>query len=975
MYNYVQKVGGEETWQPIPSARLPEYIASNHPMFATVLAVSSLVEEGMSREDINKLTYQGPMYFDWDDGQDVTNTIPQVHKFVDKLKELGVKPECLHFYATGGKGFHCEIPVAVWLDKAPKAGTPNLPTIFKEVALELVVDTLDLRVYSAKKGRMWRRPNVQRPNGKYKVSISYQEMLDMTKAMYDRLTSEPRPVLTPHPPEYALNLAMLYDKMKQKVLGMIAKRQKSKVAQSFLKADMPSLLALCDGRGIKEGTGFNQLALQLAIIAHQVGWTEEQLADNCAGLVASHQSDGGRYNSESKRRQDLIRMHRYMADNPCYDVSVGGIKSILSHPAPDLDGIPVSRDDVDKGIEEARDNPSSSDDEPDEYEGLAGVTLNKYGVYAVVEGGTKRICAVSFANVEMLKSMEMGTISAIEADILVNGKRLIRQGLELETFASVQAFNKFCARFGHAFQGNDAHIRGLYMRVVESAKRSGKEFFVTTREGLDIVNIPNHENPELREPFMIWADGKGVVLEPRVENAGVNIRFQGYPDSRGQFKIDLGDAPNLVEWLKDEAQKETLAEVLEGMFNCQRPEVISKMVGWTVACFYRMLFHKAYGKFPLLHVNAPAGTGKSEMSKALLGFFYYNQDPRVLSPSSTLFALSYSASGSSTPPLMIDEYKPHTMADVMKEKLKLMFRDAYNAREQQRGGGTRDSDDYRSIHTTVLSAPIVFIAEAVEEESAVMERVVLVTMNRPHPAQAARDFGNFQKWQRHSNLLSILGKYMAAQIVRKYSVEKLQEDFDTLYDAARQRFMLTAADIDSGELNSDVMKTKQGTKERTVFNYTVAAFGLEKLERLLEGIYGSRFANTFKSLREGLYGRMDDLAMTTQPEWLKVFNSFADMSYLEGTSDSLDKKREYVVTKYGDRDCLEIYIRMAYNRYRVYCKNAGIKPLYSGETAFIHGLRDCPARVDQRGTALAVPGGSHVFDLDKLTALGFRGMK
>lgn len=971
MYNYVQNVGGEETWQPVPSSRLAEYVQQNNPMFTTVLSVSALMEDGMSKEDIDKLTYSGPMYFDWDDADNVGNTIPQVLKFIDKLKALGVDPEALRLYATGGKGFHCEIPVAMWMDKMPKTGIQYLPTIFKELALDQVVDTLDLRVYSARKGRMWRQPNVKRPNGRYKVPISYAELLEMTAEKYAELTSAPREEPKRAEPVYTLNLAMLFDKMRQKVVGLIGKRRKGKVATVSLRSDMPSLIALCEGRGIKPGTGFNQLAMQISLIAQQLRWTEEQLVSNCAGLVSSHQSDGDRYNTEAKRSNDLIRMYRYMDDNPCYDVSIGAIKSVLCHTAPDIDGIPVSREDIDAGIQEAIDNPELSTEGPDEYDGLAGVTLNRYGIYANVEGGTKRICAIGFANVEMLKSMETGTISAIEADILVNGNRVIRQGLELDTFASVQAFNKFCARFGHAFQGNDSNLRGLYMRVVESAKKNGNEFFVTAREGLDIVNIPNHENPNLREPFMLWADGKGVVLEPRVADEKVNIRFQGYPDSRGQFRIDLGDAPNLGEWIKDEVNKEELATTLHGMFNCQRPEVLSKMIGWTVSCFYRMLFHKAYGKFPLLHMNAPAGTGKSEMSKALLGFFYHNQEPRVLSPSSTMFALSYSASGSVTPPLMIDEYKPHTMQDVMRERLKLMFRDAYNCREQQRGGGSRDNDDYRAIHTTTLSAPIVFIAEAVEEESAVMERVVLVTLSRPHAAQGARDFAEFLKWQRGTKLLSILGKYMAAQIVKKYSIDALREEFDAMYNEARDKYMLNDRDILGA--SKEELASKMSTKERTVFNYTVAAFGLKKLAGLVNNIYGDRFEDRLEVLQRSIYSRMDDLAATTQPEWLKVFNAFSDMSYLE--VNNLIPGRDYAIVTHGGRDCLELYTRVAYTKYRVYCKSSNTKPLYSGEMAFMHGLKDCPARVEAANIKLQVPGGSHVFDLDQLVALGFRGVK
>lgn len=979
MYNYAQKNGGNEEWQPVPASKLSEYIASQQPMFTTVLAVSSLVDGETTKEELDKLCYIGPMYFDWDDADNVANTIPQALKFIDKLTELGVDPESLRLYATGGKGFHCEIPEVCFLEKIPKAGIQLLPTIFKEIALELVVDTLDLRVYSTRRGRMWRRPNVLRPNGKYKVGITYSELKDMTPERYAELTSQPRSEPPRAEAKYALNLAMLFDKAKLKVHGAIGKRKKSKVASVQLKADMPSLQALCEGRGIKGDVGFNAIAMQLAVLSHQVGWTEEELVKNCAGLISSHQSDGGRYNTEAKRRNDLIRMHRYMDDNPCYDVSVGALKTLLSHPAPDLDGIPVDKEDIDAAIEEAAENPSADSDAPDEFEGLAGVTLNKYGIYANVEGGgTRRVCAVSFNGVELLKSLETGTISAVEADIMVNGKRIVRQGLELDTFGSVQAFNKFCARFGHAFQGSDSNVRGLYMRVVESGKKSGKEFFVTSREGLDIVNIPNHEDPALREPFMIWADGKGVVLEPRVADLGLNIRFQGYPDTRGQYRIDLGDAPALKSWLEDGDNKANLGDTIEGMLNCQRPEALAKMLGWTVACFYRMMFHKAYGKFPLLHVNAPAGTGKSEMTKATLGFFYYNQEPRILSPSSTMFALSYSASGSTTPPLMIDEYKPHRMTEAVRERLKLMFRDAYNCREQQRGGGTRDNDDYRAIHTTTLSAPISFIAEAVEEESAVMERVVLVTLSKPHPVQSAKDFANFLRWQRGTKNLAVLGQYIASQTVKRYSIEMLQKDFDALYNEAKAKYMLTAEDLEAGaSLTREELINKQNTKERTVFNYTVAAFGLKKLANLINGIFDDgRFAAKLEEMQRDIYLRMDDLSTTTQPEWLKVFNTFSDMSYAEEGQASLVYRKDYIITQHGGRDCLEIFARMCYNKYRIYCKGSGSQPLYSGDTAFIHGLRDCQARINGvANVGLQVPGGSMLFDIDALTRMGFRGMK
>ncbi len=974
MYHYAQNVGGEEAWQIVPVSKKEAYIEQHSPMFLTVLAVSHQIDDSLTKEDLEKVTYLGPMYFDWD-GADIDLVIPQVHRFAEQLVGLDVEMDQVKWFATGGKGFHCEIPVELFADKIPAKGWPNLPIIYKEIALDQAVDTLDLRVYSTRRGRQWRRPNVLRSNGKHKVQIDFDELMAMTAHDYEVKTSTPGKVWEPEKPTYALKLAMLFDKMHQKVTALIGKRRKGKTAKVVFREDMPTLKALCEGKGLKPGLGFNQISMQIGILAQQLRWSEQQMIDNCAGLISAHQGDSDRYSTEAKRREQLIKQHRYMDDNPCYDASVGGLKSILNHAAPDLDGVPITAADLETTIKEAEETPALNTEGPGEYDGLAGVTINRFGVYASAgEEGLKRICALSFGNVEMLKSLETGTISAIEADILVNGIRAGRAGLELDTFGSVQMFNKLCVRYGHAFQGTDANLRGLYMKTVEGAKKSGNEYYVTAREGLDMVSIPHHENELARTPFLIWSDGKGVVVEDRVKELGLNLRFQGYPDPRGQYRVDLGDAPMIGAWLEEGDNKQKMRDTLYGMLHCQRPDVISKLVGWNSACFYRMLFHKAYGKFPLLHMNAPAGTGKSDMVKASLGLFYHNQTPLVLSPASTVFALSYAASGSVTAPLVIDEYKPHEMRDDVKNNIKLLFRDAYNCRERQRGGGSRDNDDYRSMHKTQVCAPIAFIAEAVEEESAVMERVVLITMVKPHAAQTSRDFLNFRKWEANANCLALLGKYMATYIVRKSTMEAFKEEFEALYSAARDKHMLTGG-IGESELTDVEITKKSGTKERTVFNYSVAAFGLAKFSELVERLFPGEFTDKLIELKEGVYTRMDDVAATTQPEWLKVFNTFSDMSMLD-EGIRLESNKDYAMLNIGDRTCLELNTRIAYNKYRAYCRTSSIKPLYASETSFSHGMRDCQARVATSAAGrLKTPGGSHFFDMDVLQKLGFRGMK
>lgn len=1320
MYNYYQQVGGSEAWKPVPASAID---ALNSPMFVTVLAVDKIVTDDMTKAERDKLKYAGPLYFDWD-GTSIDDVTPNVIKLVEKLEKMGVNPDQLQLYATGKKGYHCLVPQKLFTEKGAKAGVESLPLIYWEVAFKLAVDSLDFRVYSGRKGRMWRQANVERENGKYKVAITYAELKEMTAQKYEEVCSTPRPDIKPAAATLCVDFAVLYGECGQKVKGMLARRSKQKTTKLTPDMRFPSLDAMMQNKGIKEGTGFHSLAMQLGIYANERGWTAQELVDNCKILIDEHESDGYRYDTPSKRAQELMRMHEYTYGNPCYTFAVGPLKALLTHAAPDLDGLPASQEEIETLIETPTDDEGVSlGDTPHEYNDLAGVVLNKYGVYAAVEfGGTKRISAVSFDNVRTLRSTDSGTISMVEADILVNGKLITRAPIELDTFHSATNFNKFAARFGHAFQGNDANVRGLYLRIMEKSKTSGNDNYACSREGLDVINIPNHEDERLRKPFLIWADGKGVVLEPRVAETGVSISFQGYPDPRGQFKSDLADAPKLVEWLEQDDNKEVLAQTLENLFNCHVKNVTATTIGWYVACFYRMLFHKAYMKFPLLHVNGAAGSGKSlrkgtlvlmasgeqrkiedvkageqllgpdggirnvlalgrgrevmykvqpvkgevyyvneshilslrrsysgscvlsdgtkvlasqellnvnvktwsessaatqkmfkgwrasavefhnetrelpmdpyclgfwlgdgranqpavykpyclgvqrwidsaeaggnqvqefkygdacsgwnvragegsvnkvtaalralnlidnkhipeqylrgpitvrkqvlaglldsdghlgaaggydwvskhkglsdqfvflcrslglaayareiigrikstgfegvyyrvsvsgelssipcldkksperkqiksvlntglsferlgvedyygvvldgdhlfllgdftvthntEYNRSLLSFFYYNQEPKTLTPTSTTFAITFSASGSSSIPLVVDEYKPHEMPPAMHDRLKGMFRDAYNCRDVQRGGGTRESDDYRSLSSTMLSSPMAFIAETMEDESALMERVVLVTMSRPTPMQASKNLSKFIKFSRNRHLLAILGKYIAASIVNTYSVDKLIEEFDPIVEASRTKYLLQEGDLE--KLTPLELQEKFSAKERTVFNFTVAKFGLKKFKDLLHEIYGTRFDQMLDDISATTYDRMADSNSSTQAEWLKVVNSMVDMSAADETTPyKLRVRTDYAHIVYGGVDCVEISLRACYAKYRMYCRAVATKPLFNGETAFLHGIRDASAVacVGYTMGTLKVPGGSVVFDSGQLNQLGVRAFK
>jgi putative DNA primase/helicase len=83
----------------------------------------------------------------------------------------------IKFYCSGSKGFHAEIPAHFF---GLEDGHPELPLIYKRLVQGWVdkmgLTTIDLSMYCMKRGKMFRIANVRRPNGRYKVELSRDDI-------------------------------------------------------------------------------------------------------------------------------------------------------------------------------------------------------------------------------------------------------------------------------------------------------------------------------------------------------------------------------------------------------------------------------------------------------------------------------------------------------------------------------------------------------------------------------------------------------------------------------------------------------------------------------------------------------------------------------------------------------------------------------------------------------------------------------
>lgn len=331
-FYFFYQTAKEQPWQIALDSDRARVISEVKPFLTSILACDYDFKEPLSFEEQAKVKYSGPFYADFDvtEGSTIGDVIPKVQEFLTRLKDKGLDLNSVSLFATGGKGFHVTIPLETFKEKVPKVGIAALPYIFREMAFDLVVDYLDLSVYSAKRGRMWRTANIERDNGKYKVPITVAEMFSMTEESYAEITSSPRASPPIEAPKFNPTLAVLFSICEDKARQRLAKRATNMVADArvakVLRGKMPpSLSALMAGR-LASPCGWNRIAMQLAIAAHAVGMGEDQLVSQCSGLIAAHQGDGSRYASKGAREAELRAQFGYAGG---YTFSIGGLYSIL----------------------------------------------------------------------------------------------------------------------------------------------------------------------------------------------------------------------------------------------------------------------------------------------------------------------------------------------------------------------------------------------------------------------------------------------------------------------------------------------------------------------------------------------------------------------------------------------------------------------------------------------------------------------
>jgi hypothetical protein len=517
---------------------------------------------------------------------------------------------------------------------------------------------------------------------------------------------------------------------------------------------------------------------------------------------------------------------------------------------------------------------------------------------------------LGFGDVEQLIDVDLHEVVGYRADAYLDGRKVGQRLMPLNVFTSKQAFQGFAlANGGASVQITDAMVTGMAEIFRRKAMTTGRKIHLVGREGLDYIR---QSDGSVHAVYV--SHEEEFVHAPNGDKKIYSLRTAGRDTS--PIESDLMHAPAL-------ADTPEMRHFLNRLFRINKRDTVAKLLGWFTACFYSQAIRLRRAQFPLLHVYGTAGAGKTKTCQLLSHLHYYLKPPEIsMATTLTGFAMKTRLASSASIPLIWDEVKFHEMNIHTKNMITQYLRNNYVAAKSEAGQLRKETgQSYVDLRSYVNGAPLAFIGETMETESAIMERYVAIGRTKQDRG-AKLDFDAcFSERER----LGSVGKAIVAEAL----VVDLAEMYDKLaaYELAVQ----------------EVMPGNSSDESRRVFNYAVTLLGLEKFGDTLSTVFGDAYKVMVEDLKTAVLATVAGDLPKNMSESSKVLDTLAFLTKAE-TDDQyrLLYGTDYTVAgKYVD-----LKLQNCFNKYLKHCRNLGLSPLFPEYGRFVAGMKKYPATVD-----------------------------
>lgn len=840
----------------------------------TILAIDKANPDGVPPDS---LRYRGPLYFDIDVKDDLTTAIDSGRRLAKKLSNLGVPEDGMEIYCSGSKGLHILIPMTLFSQGRPQT---RLPQLYKEMARHLFVHGMDFQVYSGKKGNSFRLQNLQRDDGNYRVRISHRELAELTEAQYKLWVSGPRegtwPVVAKTTKAPQLEIMFTEAKKSVNAKPTAVRIPITDVLLNKIKSEVPPCVEnLVDYRGIRPGTNFNEVALQLSIYLNQTKMSDD-LSDSLIARMSDN-GDSSKYTTPQMRHEHVTGAWSYQRYNPM-QFSCPAMRGMLSKRP--CDGC-VLENEADAG-------------NVNDILAQIGMLEKGDGYYAQGAKGEERMISnfTLKATNAFLDVPPDGTTPRREGtvmDILSRGQFVASVIMREASWNSKSAFLKEIQGLTDLiFLGSDTDVQKIKLHVFKEFESMG--------EVMQVHSAGIHVETVSKSKLMTYVEPNMSVNELRVKDTH-------------RLADDVISPPQFADVATCKKGDNSVDVALNHLCKVNAGAENGKILGWFIACHLKQHLMIEYKQFPLLNVWGNAGSGKTaivQIMSFLGGMDMLLGDGAVNATNATNYAALHYLSSTTTVPRVMEEYNRSKMARHTYLAIGEMFKQAWSADLHTRGTKTGGSA-LRGGGGTVkipMSSPVAVISEQSMDMPALVERSVQVMVSKAGRQGKTDNYRGAKK-----------GKECLLQFGKALMVSSLLTDTESVAKLIDDQEPFIHEDMD----------------DRPRYGLQVALMGLAFGLQVAKGLELTKSVDSINRLRADVIESIDaQIQLVAKSEMDAVISTLGEMvAESSVTQDKgpycLESGKHYV---YDDAtDTLSIAVTLCHIRYRKFVSAYnGIEP-------------------------------------------------
>lgn len=672
----------------------------------TVLAVSN----DPDITETSALKYCGPLYFDIDH-KDLLIALASGIELAEKLMALGVAESDLDISLSGSKGVHIFVDQRIFSSGRPMA---KLVLIYKRIATELYVPGIDIAVYSAEKGRMFRPNNSLRPDKAYKVPITFEELKTLTVEGYKEMVSAPRKIISgvqgtrvkaPGLTNLFADLKQAGDKLEVKNVTI------SDETLSKLEGTIPPCIEDLAAGKERDGTAFNRAALNVACWASK-SVVEDVRIDSMFQRISENTSSK-KYSSVLGRKRHMEGLRHYTSKNKKYGFSCLGMLSVIKgHPCKncalkDSNGVVLG--------------------DHTNYENM--FVYESMGQYYSDPDFTKVIASFNMTIDALVMGELSGKIEAAMVSITtpINGYKYKIESFSEEAWTSKQKFKQEIQGLtGVVFLGSENDVAKLRLTVTKQDLFRISE--METRHKHSKIGVYYYRRKGDVSARAEGHEGKAVYVEK-----GFSIDTHGFSDSH-----TLTQTVNCIPALKDRDFNAPINlqsnEAFHLLTRTNNELVSATLLGWFLANHLKSHLMYIEKRYPLLYVSGIAGTGKNSLIALwmrLAGLEGSEAQYTLEAPNATKLPFQQGLTNSTTIPRVINELNPKSVSKQQYTTITEMLKAAFDSQiisKGRLGGGDRGGANVSSVDW-VITAPVVTLSEEPLTSPALLQRGIKIELN------------------------------------------------------------------------------------------------------------------------------------------------------------------------------------------------------------------------------------------------------